>query len=205
MDVSRKDSVLKMVDAVLSQYGRMDVLFNNAGIIMPNFIEDIDEADWHRVVSVNLTGVFLCIKYSLPELRKVRGKIINMGSMNGLVGQTKNPAYSATKGGVIAMTRSLAIDLAPSGVRVNAICPAGVVTPLLEKWFSLQPYPEEMRRNSDLSHMVGRTATADEIAKVALFLANDDSSFITGQAIQVEGGATLGYGSGPKPEWNNFM
>lgn len=204
-NVSNKDDVIKMVASTISEYGRLDVLFNNAGIILPKFIEDIEDAEWQNILAINLTGVFLCVKHSLSELRKTRGKIINMGSMNGLVGQTKNAAYSATKGAVIAMTRSLAIDLAPEGIRVNAVCPAGVITPLFEKWLALHSNPDAMRRASDLSHMLGRTASAEEIASVILFLASSDSSFVTGQAIQVEGGASLGYGSGPKPEWSNFM
>jgi NAD(P)-dependent dehydrogenase (short-subunit alcohol dehydrogenase family) len=205
VDVSNVASVKAMVGSVHTQLGPANVLFNNAAIIMPKFIEEIDEDDWQRVVGVNLSGVFYCTKYFLPDLKLTQGCIVNMGSMNGLGGQQKNPAYSATKGAVIAMTRSLAVDLAPLGVRVNAICPAGVMTPLLEAWFQQQPDPPAMKKNSDLSHMLGRTADSEEIAKLALFLASDDSSFITGQAIPIEGGATLGYGVGPKAEWKSIM
>ncbi len=200
-DVSQAHSVKAAFNEVLSHYGQIDILFNNAGIIMPGFIEDVLDESWNQVVAVNLSGVFYCMKYAMPELKRQRGAIVNMASMNGLVGQMKNPAYSATKGGVIAMTRSVAIDVAPFGVRVNAVCPAGVMTPLLEGWFSTQPDPEQMKEYTDLSHMLGRTATPGEIGRLVLYLASDDASFITGQAIPIDGGATLGYGMGPKAEW----
>ncbi|MCY0899262.1 MAG: SDR family NAD(P)-dependent oxidoreductase [Firmicutes bacterium] len=200
-DVSNPESVRALMEQVVDREGGINVLVNNAGMIMPGFIEDISDDDWRRVVDVNLSSVFYTSKYAMPELKKRRGAIVNMASMNGLVGQMKNPAYSATKGGVIALTRSVAIDAAPFGVRVNAVCPAGVLTPLLEDWFNQQPNPTIMREYTDLSHMLGRTATPREIAELILFLASDRASFITGQAIPIEGGATLGYGVGPKAEW----
>ncbi len=201
-DVSSEPAVESMMQNVKDIYGQIDILFNNAAVILPKFIEQIENHEWQRVLGVNLSGVFYCTKYALPYLKSRHGSIVNMASMNGLVGQMRNPAYSATKGAVIALTKSLAVDLAPLGVRVNAICPAGVMTPLLEEWFQQQPNPERARSDCDLSHMMGRIATADEIAQLALFLASNDASFITGQAIPIEGGATLGYGVGPKPEWS---
>lgn len=200
-DVSKSHDVRNAIETAVQTYGKIDILFNNAGIILPKPIEDIEEQEWDRLFEVNLKGMFLFIKYGLDELRKTKGKIINTGSMTGLAGQKKNPAYSATKGAVAALTRSLAIDLAPEGIRVNSFCPAGVLTPLLENWFSQHPDPQAIRKSQDLSHMLGRTATAEEIASVALFLASDEASFITGQSIPVEGGATIGYGVGPKAEW----
>lgn len=200
-DVSSASGVKLMVDEAIATFERLDVLFNNAGIVLPKYIEEIEEDEWDRLFDVNVKGTFLCIKHALPHIRAVRGSIVNMGSMTGLAGQQRNPAYSATKGAIAALTRSLAIDLAPEGVRVNSICPAGVLTPLLEKWFAQQENPEEFRRGQDLSHMLGRTAEPEEIARVAVFLASDEASFITGQSIPVEGGATIGYGVGPKAEW----
>lgn len=200
-DVSDPHRVKYLMEHIIKHHGQIDVVVNNAGIIMPGFIEDIDDDRWRRVVDVNLSSVFYCMKYALPELKRRRGAIVNLASMNGLVGQMKNPAYSATKGGVIAMTRSVAIDVAPYGVRVNAVCPAGVLTPLLQDWFQMQSHPEVMREYTDLSHMLGRTATPQEISNLIVFLASNRASFITGQAIPIEGGATLGYGAGPKAEW----
>lgn len=203
-DVSSKDDVLSMVDKVHSCYGEIDILFNNAGTILPGAIEDIEEESWQRLLDVNLTSMFLCMKYFSQDLKRNKGKVVNMSSMNGLVGQQNNPAYSATKGAIVALTRSLAVDFSPYGVRVNAICPAGVMTPLIEKWFSQQPDPEQMQKASDLSHLLGRTALPEEIANLALYLSSEESSFITGQAIPIEGGATLGYGAGPKAEWETI-
>lgn len=203
-DITDEEKVKELVSAVRDTYGTIDILFNNAGTILPRRVEDIDVEEWRNLIDTNLTSMFLCIKYALPDLKTNQGKIINMGSMNGVVGQQNNPAYSASKGAIISMTRSLALDLAPFNVRVNAVSPAGVMTPLIEEWFNEQPDPEQMRHASDLSHMLGRTAEPEEIANVVLFLASAESSFITGQAIPVEGGATLGYGSGPKPEWRAF-
>ncbi|WP_026961469.1 SDR family NAD(P)-dependent oxidoreductase [Alicyclobacillus herbarius] len=200
-DVSRAKDVKRVIDETLAAFGRIDILFNNAGIVLPKFIEEIEEDEWDHLFAVNVKGYFLFIKYALPYIRATKGSIINMGSMTGLAGQKRNPAYSATKGAVAALTRSLAIDLAPEGIRVNSICPAGVLTPLLEKWFAEQDNPEEFRRGQDLSHMLGRTARPEEIASVAVFLASEEASFITGQSIPVEGGATIGYGVGPKAEW----
>ncbi|MFB5189148.1 SDR family NAD(P)-dependent oxidoreductase [Alicyclobacillus fastidiosus] len=200
-DVSDAQDVESAVKQAVEHYGKMDILFNNAGVVLPKYLEAVEEAEWDHLFDVNVKGCFLFVKYSLAHIRATKGTILNMGSMTGLAGQRKNPVYSATKGAVIALTRSLAVDLAPEGVRVNAICPAGVLTPLLENWFSQQANPDEFRRGQDLSHLLGRTATPDEIASVAVFLASDEASFITGQAIPVEGGATLGYGVGPKAEW----
>lgn len=200
-DVSSEVQVESMMRKINDLYGGIDILFNNAAIILPKFIEEIENDEWRHLLDVNLSGVFYCIKQALPHLKERQGCIINMASMNGLVGQMRNPAYSATKGAVIALTKSLAVDLAPLGVRVNAICPAGVLTPLLEEWFQQQPNPERARSDCDRSHMMGRTASPEEIAQLALFLASNDSSFITGQAIPIDGGATLGYGVGPKAEW----
>lgn len=200
-DVSSEAQVEAMVRRVHGLYGGIDILFNNAAVILPKFIEEIENDEWRHLLDVNLSGVFYCIKQALPHLKVRHGCIVNMASMNGLVGQMKNPAYSATKGAVIALTKSLAVDLAPLGVRVNAICPAGVLTPLLEEWFQQQPNPERARSDCDRSHMMGRTASPEEIAQLALFLASNDSSFITGQAIPIDGGATLGYGVGSKAEW----
>jgi NAD(P)-dependent dehydrogenase (short-subunit alcohol dehydrogenase family) len=201
MDVSRMEDIRNLIAFSVEKYGKIDILFNNAAILMPKGLDEGTEEEWDRLCGVNLKGVIFCTKYAMPELRKTKGKIVNMASLSAEIGQRNNPFYPATKGGVIAFTKSLAIDCAMEGVRINAICPAGVSTPLLEEWFNRHDNPEELRRSMDLVHMLGRTATAHEIANVVLFLASDASSFITGQIIDVDGGASLGYGFGPKPEW----
>ena len=201
IDVANVEDLRKLVAFTVKTYGRIDVLFNNAAILMPKSLEEGTEEEWDQLCDVNLKGVIFCTKYALPELKKAKGRIVNMASLSAEIGQKNNPFYPATKGGVIAFTKSLAIDCAMEGVRVNAICPAGVSTPLLEEWFNKHENPNELRRTMDKVHMLGRTASAEEIANVVLFLASEASSFITGQVIDVDGGASLGYGFGPKPEW----
>ena len=135
----------------------------------------------------------MCSKYAIPHLCKNKGCIINISSMVGLVGQPNAVAYSATKGGQIAMTKSMAIDLAPRGVRVNAICPGWITTPLVDDWFSQQPDEQAAREYIYGAHPMGRIGTIEECGKAALFLATDDSAFATGIALPIDGGVTLGY------------
>ena len=132
-------------------------------------------------------------KAALPALKQTGGAIINMGSMVGLVGQGKSGAYSASKGGIIALTKNMALDLAPDNIRVNCICPGWVRTPLVNQWFALQPDEARARDYVNSIHPLGRIAAADEIGSVALFLASDLASFVTGVAIEVDGGVSLGY------------
>ncbi len=201
-NVSEESDVKRLISLAVEQYGKIDILFNNAGTILPKKLEDTTGEEWDHLFHVNVRSMFLTAKYVIDHLKYNKGTIINMASMTGVAGQQNNPAYSASKGAVIALTKALAIDLAPFEVRVNAICPAGVQTPLLESWLKQQKDPKEASVAQDRSHMLRRTASPLEIAKVALFLASDDSSFITGEHIVVDGGATLGYGKGAKAEWN---
>lgn len=204
-DVSNLKDLQSLIDNAVSQFGKLDILVNNAGVILPKRLDDVSEEDWNRLCDINLKGVVFGCKFALPELRKSKGNIVNMASMTGVSGQQNNPVYSATKGGVIALTRALAIDCAMEGVRVNAVCPAGVSTPLLENWLASSKNSEEARINQDYSHLLGRTATSEEIASVVAFLASSEASFITGQDIHVDGGAALGYGVGPKAEWHSVL
>lgn len=192
-DVSRSPEVRYMLRLAQQEYGRLDILFNVAGVHLPKNAESTSEEDWDRVLTTNLRSVFLTVKYAAPELKRTRGVIINMASMVGLVGQADSAAYSASKGGIVALTKSLALDYAPHGVRVNCICPAGVATPLLERWIAEQADPPGVRATLDRIHPLGWTAQPEEIAAVALFLASPEASFITGAALPVDGGATLGY------------
>jgi NAD(P)-dependent dehydrogenase (short-subunit alcohol dehydrogenase family) len=192
-DVSDDREVQSLIMEVISQYDHIDVLFNNAATILPKALEEVSEHEWTRVIDINLKSVYLMIKYTIPYLRVTRGSIVNMASLNGLVGQKQNAVYAATKGGIIAMTKALAIDYAPEGVRVNCICPAGVMTPLLEKWTMEQADPEQVRTSLNEMHALGRPARAEEIADAVVFLASESSQFITGVALPVDGGASLGY------------
>jgi len=192
-DVSDDQEVRSLVTEVISQYGHIDVLFNNAATILPKPLEEVSEHEWTRVIEINLKSVYLMIKYTIPYLRVTRGSIVNMASLNGLVGQKQNAVYAASKGAIIAMTKALAIDFASEGVRVNCICPAGVMTPLLEKWTMEQADPERVRTTLNEMHALGRPARAEEIADAVVFLASPSSQFITGVALPVDGGASLGY------------
>jgi len=178
-DVSSEQQDKHLVEQTLLSYGSVD----NAAIVLPKELEEITEEEWTRTVDINLKSVFLMIKYCIPEIRKNRGNIVNMASLNGLVGQRQNPVYSVTKGAIIAMTKALALDFAKDGVRVNCICPAGVMTPLLEDWIGQQPDPAGTIQVLIDMHPLGRCATTEEVASAVLYLASDSSVFITGVAL----------------------
>ena len=192
-DVSRSVDVEAMVAAAKKTYGRLDVLFNNAGIFPANdgSVLETDEKTWDLVLSVNLKGVFLGCKYGIPVmLEGGGGSIINTASFVALMGSaTPQIAYTASKGGVLALTREIAVEFARSGIRVNAICPGPVDTPLLQELFS-----DPARKARRLVHIpMGRLAQAKEVAQAALFLASDDSSYVNGTAFTVDGAITAAY------------
>lgn len=192
-DVSRAADAEAMVSFAEATYGRLDVIFNNAGI-MPNTdnsVVDTDEETWDLVMRVNLKGVFLGCKYAIPALlRSGGGSIINVASFVALLGAaTPQIAYTASKGGVLSMTREIATEFARKGIRANALCPGPVDTPLLAELLS-----DPVRRQRRLVHIPpGRLAQAREIANAALFLASDESSYVNGATFTVDGGITAAY------------
>ena len=192
-DVSKRVEVERAVKACTDAFGGLDVLVNNAGIHFARGIDEYTDEEWNRILAVNLTGAFYMIRAALPALRRSKGAIVTVSSMTGVVGQARGAAYVASKGALIAMTKALALELAPDGIRVNCVCPAGVDTPLMRSWASTLPDPEAVLRGQAAMHVLDRLATADEIAAAILFLASPAASFITGVALPVEGGATLGY------------
>ncbi|CAM3098687.1 SDR family oxidoreductase [Paenibacillus lupini] len=192
-DVSQERSVAALMERTRQMFGRLDVLFNNAAVIHLKPIEEISESDFDRLLAVNLKGVYFMIKHAIPLLRLSKGSIVNMASLGGLVGQRNNPIYAASKGGLIALTKSLALDFAPDGVRVNCVCPAGVSTPLLEAWTREQADPAAAAKSLSDMHPLGRPATSEEVAQSVLYLASEQAAFVTGVALPVEGGASLGY------------
>jgi hypothetical protein len=192
-DVTSSQDVQLMVNKVMQTFGRLDILVNNAGYHISKNVEETSEEEWEFIINTNLRSTFLCSKYALPHLRKVKGTIINISSMVGLVGQPNAGAYSATKGGQIAMTRNMAIDFAPDGVRVNVICPGWIQTPLVEDWFNQQKDPPAARKYIFGQHPLGRIGTIEECGQAAAFLASDEASFMTGSIITLDGGITLGY------------
>lgn len=192
-DVSKPEEVEALTASAVESFGRLDILINNAGYHISKSVEHTSEQEWDYILETNLKSVFLCSKYAIPHLRKSKGTIVNMSSMVGLVGQSNAGAYSASKGGIIAMTKGMALDLAADGIRVNCICPGWVETPLVEDWFRQQADPQAARKHIFGLHALGRISTVEEIGRVALFLCSEESSFVTGVALPVEGGVTLGY------------
>jgi len=192
-DVSQRDSVLQMMEEAIANFGRIDILVNNAGIHLSKTIEDTSEEEWDRIQRINLRGPFLCSKYSIPHLRRTRGNIVNIASVVGLIGQSKAAAYAATRGGIIAMSKSMAIDLAPDRIRVNILCPGVIATPLGDEWYSQQPDPQAARDYLRSRHPLGRVGTIEDCGHAALFLASAESEFLTGVVLNVDGGIALGY------------
>jgi NAD(P)-dependent dehydrogenase (short-subunit alcohol dehydrogenase family) len=193
VDVSDEAQVAAMIDRAMSTYGGVHVLFNNAGIFPGDDggILDTPPETWQRVMEVNLKGVWLGCRAAVPAmLDSGGGSIVNVASFVALVGAaTAQMAYTASKGGVLAMTRELAVEYARKGIRANSICPGPIETPLLAELLS-----DPERRQRRLVHIpIGRFGRPEEIAKAALFLASDDASFVTGSALVVDGGITAAY------------
>ncbi|MGD9381897.1 MAG: SDR family NAD(P)-dependent oxidoreductase, partial [Candidatus Thorarchaeota archaeon] len=188
-DVSKQKEVARLFTKA-EELGCVDVLFNNAGVEVVKSLQDTSEEEWDRSVSVNLKSVYLCIKHAIPQMeKKGKGVIINNSSAAGLVGSF-SPSYSAAKGGIISLTKALAVDLGPSNIRVNCICPGAIETPMLERVIKMQGDPKKVRERRLKNYPVGRFGTSEEVAYTALFLASDESSFITGAVLPVDGGFT---------------
>jgi NAD(P)-dependent dehydrogenase (short-subunit alcohol dehydrogenase family) len=187
-DVSREADCRGMVERALAAYGRLHVAFNNAGIGASGFaVADEEEVTWSRLIDVNLKGIFLGMKYEIPAMVGAGGgAIVNTASVAGLVGERGIGAYSASKHGVVGLTRTAALDYIGQGVRINAVCPGATRTRILASWFQ-DPKVESFILSR---HPIGRIAEPEEIARAVLFLASDDASFIVGQALAVDGGLT---------------
>jgi len=189
-DVSKADEVRAMIKTCITSFGKLDVLFNNAGIEGPGgLLWKMKEDDWNRVIDVNLKSVFLGCKYAIPHMKKTKGSIINTASELGLVGSTSRPAYSASKGGIIALTRSLALQCAPYGIRVNCICPGATETPLLVRFVGEKQRERRLRKVTQ-EIPLRRLGKPMDIAYAALYLASEESSFVTGSILVVDGGST---------------
>jgi NAD(P)-dependent dehydrogenase (short-subunit alcohol dehydrogenase family) len=192
-NVAVAEEVEAAVARAVQELGGVDIVYNNAGVNSRGSVADAEEADWDRCFAVNVKGTFLCSRVAVPHLEaRGRGAIVNQGSVAALVAVPNFAAYCAAKGAVVSLTRSMAIDLAPRGIRVNAICPGTVFTPLMEPLL-------RARGGGDLQaglaktvakYPIGRLGTPEEIARVALFLASDDGSFLTGSIVTADGGMT---------------
>ncbi len=191
-DVSKLADARRFVSETTKALGPIDVLVNNAGIYIDKFLEEFTEREYDEVMDINLKGAFLCSKYVLPGmLRRKRGVIVNVASDSGLVGTAGSSVYCASKGGMVLLTKAMALEHARDGIRVNAICPGEVDTPMLERDAEASglDHDEYVRRLTAPIPM-GRAARPEEIARAILFLASEDSSFMTGAAMPVDGGAT---------------
>ncbi|MHB1007187.1 MAG: glucose 1-dehydrogenase [Chloroflexota bacterium] len=194
-DVTRPEDFQRAIARTISLFGRLDCLVNNAGWHPEHRpIDGFSVQDFESLLRLNVVSYFAGCKYALPHLRQTHGSIVNIASLVGVIGQEWAVTYVATKGAVIAMTKALAVDEARNGVRVNAVLPGGVETPLLRSFLSNAEKPQEKRDLVDSYQWLGRPATIEEIGNVCLFLASDQASFVTGAEIVVSGGAELAYG-----------
>jgi NAD(P)-dependent dehydrogenase (short-subunit alcohol dehydrogenase family) len=190
-DVRKSEECRRAVDETLTAFGKLDILFNNAGVFYPHTILDCSEEEWDLQLDINLKGTFLMSKFALPGMiQQGSGTIINNSSGWGIVGGDKAVAYCASKGGVVLLTKAMAIDHGPQGIRVNCVCPGDVDTPMLPEDARMRGLNWKDYLAGCANRPLGRIGTVDEIAKAVLFLASDDSSFMTGAALVVDGGGT---------------
>jgi len=195
VDVAEPSAVEELVRRAVETFSGIDILFNNAAIQVNKLIEDTTPEEWNRQMAVNVGGIFLCSKYCLPFLRQSHGAIINMSSVNGFFVEPMCAGYCATKGAIIALTKAMAIDYGRAGIRVNCICPGYIDAGLAAGYFEAQPDPAAARAAAGGLHALGRIGQAREVARVAVFLASSEASFMTGSAVVVDGG----FGSGLPP------
>ena len=178
--------------ATIDAFGRVDILVNNAARAIGGIVDEIDEAAWNLVISTNLTSVWRFMKCCIPHMRRQGGgSIVNLSSVQSLRGFHGWPAYAAAKGAINALTQQTAVDLAPAKIRVNAIAPGTIMTPLNEKVFREVADPQELIDRWNAAHPLGRFGEAEEVAEAVLFLASDRSSFITGEIVRVDGGLAI--------------
>jgi NAD(P)-dependent dehydrogenase (short-subunit alcohol dehydrogenase family) len=202
-DVSRADESQRMIATTLKKYGRLDILFNNAGVMSSGLLHEVSEKEWDRVIAINLKSVFLACKFALPELMKCRGVILNTASVAGLEGRNGHAQYGASKAAVINLTKTIALEYARFGVRANCVCPGAFATNILKdglKDVSADAL-QQLGRMTMAGVPMGRVGDPAELARAALFLCSDDASYITGQVLVVDGGNMAGHympiGAGP--------
>ena len=191
-DVGVSDDVARLIRATVHRYGRLDIIVNNAGIAVAGSAAEMLEEDWNRVINVNLTGVWRGMKYAIPEMiRAGGGAIVNVSSVQSLLGFPGWAGYAASKGGINALTQNAAVEYAPQKIRVNAIAPGTIMTPLNERIFDTMDNPQELIDNWNRMHALGRFGQPEEVAELVVFLASDESSFITGEIVRVDGGMVV--------------
>jgi NAD(P)-dependent dehydrogenase (short-subunit alcohol dehydrogenase family) len=189
VDVCREEPIARLIDRTVARWGRLDILFNNAGIVMVKSIEKMTEAEWDRLMSINLKSVFLGCKHAIPHIRCTGGgAILNTGSIGSFTGQLGTPAYIASKGAVALLTKSLALDYGRDGIRVNCICPGITDTPMLREHMGHGATGERNIRQRLARVPLGKILVPEDVARAALYLVSDDSAGITGITHVVDGG-----------------
>jgi NAD(P)-dependent dehydrogenase (short-subunit alcohol dehydrogenase family) len=190
-DVSQRTSVEQAIAATIDRFGLLNVVINNAGTMVPGTAEETSDEQWDSMIDINLKGTFLVSRAALAPMRRAGGgSIVNMSSVYGLVGQTRRAAYAASKGGVTLLTRAMALDHAKENIRINCICPSLGETEIARSLFAAAPDPAAARRERLASVPIGRAGTPEEIAALAVYLASDESAWVTGAAYSIDGGQT---------------
>jgi NAD(P)-dependent dehydrogenase (short-subunit alcohol dehydrogenase family) len=193
-DVSSGEDVEKAITFTVDTFGRLDCIHNNAGIASPSKpVHETTEEEWDALISINLKSVYWTTRYGYSHLKASKGCILNTSSLVGVIGQSIHAAYTATKGGMNTLTKSMALDYAPDGIRVNAVCPAGTWTPMLRNWCKEQPDPASIEQYLDEIHPLGYCPEGDVIADACVFLVSEKARFVTGHIMHVSGGAEIGY------------
>lgn len=199
-DITRSGAIKQLVDKVEQQLGGVDILVNNAATFIEGSVVDVSEEDWCTVLDTNLKGAFLCAKYCIPMMEeRGGGVIINIASVKGMAAEKNNAAYAASKGGMIALNRSMALDLASKNIRVNCVCPGAIITDRVKMQIAEYPDPDSIYQEYNDLHALRRMGEPEEVAEVIVFLASSGSSFITGTSVLVDGGMLASFGMAGKP------
>jgi len=196
VDVTKVSNMERMIKTTVQTYGKINILYNNAGMAGPKGVEDVAEDEWEQCIKINMLGGFFATKFAVPEMRKAGGgSILFTSSLAGIVGSKFSPTYSSAKGGIVLLTKSLALALAKDNIRVNCICPSLVSTPMAPDFVRSSPDEDKSVTEATIQRYLssvpmGRLAQPQEVAYAALFLVSDEASFITGAALPVDGGTT---------------